>query len=570
MRHTRIVCTLGPSSQSSGKIKDMILAGMDVARLNFSHNTHEWHGKMIKKIRSVSRRLKKPVAILQDLCGPKIRLGNFNPPKLHLKEGQDIILTSDAADGCAGVFPVSYPRLAEDVKAGDRIMLADGLIELNVEYVKGKEVFCKVKNGGEIRPFKGVNLPGVKLGIPAFTDKDRDDLKYGISQGVDMVALSFVRSAGDLKQIKDAIKEMGGTQPVIAKLEKSEVLENLDEIMDLADAIMVARGDLGAEIPIEKVPEVQKMLISTARRLGKPVITATQMLESMTRNPRPTRAEVTDVANAVLDGTDAVMLSEESASGKYPVEAVKMMAKVATEAEQIFPYDRIRDNEECGSALEVISLSTCLMADNLKASAILAVTASGRTARALSSFRPRAPILAFTDSEEAQRRLMISWGVSPLLTKKSRKTISLLEEITRKAVKWGLSPGELVLITAGFPVEMGGSTDTIKIQVLGRITLRGDAAGPCKFVSGVLWDGTGEPPKEGGILLVGRLEEKHIPVLKKAAGVVTEHGHYGSETGKMLSDLDMPAVAGVAGALSKLKPGMRAALDSGRGLVSIE
>ncbi|MCD6309934.1 MAG: pyruvate kinase [Candidatus Eremiobacteraeota bacterium] len=570
MKRTKIVCTIGPVSQGPGKLRDMIKAGMDVARLNFSHGTHEWHGKIIRRIRSAGKRLRKPLAIIQDLSGPKIRLGDFSPRRIRLKEGQILILTSESIFGNQQRISVSYPGLGKDVKPGDRILLADALVELRVEKVKDPDVYCRVMNGGEIRPHKGVNLPGVELGIPAFTEKDYLDLAFGIKHGVDLIAQSFVRSADDVRQVKKAIDDMGGDQPVIAKLEKFEVLENLNEILEVADGIMVARGDLGAEIPIEQVPEVQKMLISACRTLGKPVITATQMLESMTKCPRPTRAEVTDVANAILDGTDAVMLSEESASGKYPVEAVEMMTKIAVEAEQLIPYTEVWDLKPCGSALEVISHATCEMSESLQASAILAVTASGRTARMLSRFRPRAPILAFTDSEESQRRMMLSWGVFPILTKKSRKTISLLEDMTEKALEWGLSVDDLVLITAGFPVEMGGSTDTVKLQVLGKITLRGSGAGPARIVKGKIWTGKGEPPSEGGILLLDRFKSEHIPLLKKSVGVITEYGHAGSYTAYILRKNKIPSVLGVAGSLDLLKPGQALTLDSGRGLVSVE
>ena len=406
MRRTKIVCTIGPASRSPEALRQLLEAGMDVARLNFSHGSHDQHAEVIGHLRTIGQEMGRPVALLQDLSGPKVRVGNIAAPEgVTLTTGEEVTLTLDDAPGTEGVINLPVPEIFEAAVPATHLMLDDGLLELRVLANRGDTLRCRVIVGGVLTSHKGVNMPGVTLPIAAVTDKDLDDLRFGIAQKVDYVAASFVRSARDIAVLRGVCEAARAKIPLIAKIEKHEAVSNIDEIMAVVDGIMVARGDLGVEVPIDEVPVIQKMLIAKANRVGKPVITATQMLDSMIRNPRPTRAEVTDVANAIYDGTDAVMLSGETAMGAYPFDAVRMMSKIALHTEAALDYDKILDEkarqaDEAGpSTTQAIGKATCTIARDLGAAAILTATASGRTAQVVSRFRPRAPIIAATNLE---------------------------------------------------------------------------------------------------------------------------------------------------------------------------
>ncbi len=465
MRRTKIVCTIGPASSSPEVLRQLIRAGMNVARLNFSHGTHEEHARVIVQIREIAAELGAPVAIMQDLQGPKIRLGKFRGGHVQLLQGAEFALTTRPVEGTVEIASTTYDRLPQDVKPGDRILLVDGLIELTVLQVTGDTVRCRVISGGDIGDHRGINLPGVAVSASSITDKDRDDLWFGISQGVDAVAVSFIRGPEDVLDVKELINEMGGGDlPVVAKLEKPEAVERLDAILDVADGVMVARGDLGVELPLEEVPLVQKAIIRKARKRALPVITATQMLESMVGSPRPTRAEASDVANAILDGTDAVMLSAETAVGKYPVETVQVMARIAVQAETAMP-DLAATSERASTFPEVISEAACRAAGEMKARAIVAFTQSGSTARLLSKYRPAAPVFAFSPSEVVRRRLNLHWGVMPKTIRAVQNTDELVGEIELLLLRDGtVHVGDALVIVAGAPLFVRGATNMIQLH----------------------------------------------------------------------------------------------------------
>jgi len=448
----------------------LIRAGMNVARLNFSHGTPAEHGEVIADIRRIAAQLDRPVAILQDLAGPKIRIGEIAAGSIMLESGTVFTLTNRPVRGDEREVSMTYPDLPRDVQPGDTLLLSDGALELEVLETTEQDIKCRVIVGGPLSPRKGINLPTRSIKAPSLTEKDRGDLAFGIQQGVDYVALSFVRTAADVLEAKQLMKERGSAIPMVAKIEKHEALKHIDDIVQVVDGIMVARGDLGVETPLEKVPLVQKMLIERSNRAGKPVITATQMLRSMVDNPRPTRAEVTDVANAILDGSDAVMLSEETAVGKYPVEAVKMMIRIAEDAESGFPFDawgqRFETSRE--KALpEAVSHAACKLAEEINAAAIIAFTQSGRTAQLVAKYRPGRPILAPTPLEETYRRLALIWGVAPILSEDMKTTDEMIDKTLAATVKLGLVPrGHKVVIIAGAPVGVPGTTNLIKAEVL--------------------------------------------------------------------------------------------------------
>ncbi|MDR4505057.1 MAG: pyruvate kinase [Candidatus Scalindua sp.] len=470
MRRTKIVCTIGPASDSSDLIERLIDAGMNVARLNFSHGTHTYHGDTIKRIRSVSEKKGVPIAVLQDLAGPKIRVGKFEKDSICLEVGQIFTLTNEAVPGDENRVFVSYAKLTEEVKVNDRILLADGSIELRVVKTDTRNVTCIVQVGGQLSSNKGINLPGSSLSVQAFTDKDRKDLEFGLELGVDYVAMSFVRRKEDIFHIEEALKELNLQVPIIAKIEKYEALQKIDEIIDIVDGIMVARGDLAVETALERVPIVQKMLIKKSNRARKPVITATQMLKSMVESPRPTRAEANDVANAVLDGTDAVMLSEETTVGKYPVESVRIMARIieATESSRVLKRQHYPPDEgKPDSIVSAVSHATSDIARDLKAAAIITPTQSGSTACMVSSYRPDQPIIALSTDHQILKRLNLVWGVYPMLSDRYYNTEEMIEQAKEKALKSGfVKTGDLIVITAGFPIGPAGTTNLIKVEIV--------------------------------------------------------------------------------------------------------
>jgi len=463
---TKIVCTIGPSCDTPERIKTLIEKGMNVARLNFSHGSHDEHLDKIKTIRKVSEEMGRSIAILQDLCGPKIRVGKVKDPGIQLKAHERLILTSEDILGEGNRVGVSYKPLPTEVKVGDIILLADGMMELVVTKTEGSEIECDVIIGGTLTSNKGINLPSGTIKAPSLTEKDRVDLAFGIEQSVDYIALSFVRSAVDILELKDIINKAGKNIPVVAKIEKHEAITNIDDILDATDALMVARGDLGVEIPLEKVPGLQKMLVRKANEKGKPVIVATQMLRSMVDSPRPTRAEANDVANAVLDGADAVMLSEETASGRYPFEAVEYMAKIARSAEIEYPHPRHLKLKNIDSTIsQSVAYASCVLAEHLDASAIVASTKSGFTAKQISRFRPRSGIVALSPDKEALRRLSLYWGCFPGHVAVHKNTDDMIENVAESAIETGwVKKGDLIVITAGHPVWVEGTTNMMKVK----------------------------------------------------------------------------------------------------------
>jgi len=467
-RSAKIVCTLGPASNSSEMIEKLMRAGMDVARLNFSHGVHEDHARTIKRLREASARLTKPIGILADLQGPKIRTGLLqNNQPVQLVTGQRFTISIRDLVGTSAGVSTTYKRMARDVSRGDRILLGDGLIELHVLSTNSTEVLTKVVNGGMLGEHKGINLPGVKLKIPAVTPKDHADLVFALEQGANYVAVSFVRSAKDVQQAKKAISAQGHDVPVIAKLEKPEAIDNLDEILRISDAVMVARGDLGVEMSPEKVPVVQKQIIARACEARRPVITATQMLESMTQNPRPTRAEASDVANAVFDGSDALMLSAETASGAYPLEAVQMMDRIIREAEANNAHV-LRPSPAQFNIAETASELICHASEELHMKVIAVFTETGFTARLVSKHRPRRPIIAFSTIQETRRRLSLNWGVVPRTIGKVTDIEELIRVAEKRLLEEGLvERGDVVGIVAGTPLFVGGTTNFMKFLVIG-------------------------------------------------------------------------------------------------------
>ncbi len=468
-RKTKIVCTIGPASESPQILEALIQAGMNVARLNFSHGTHEEHLRKIKTIRQIADRLRQPVAILQDLSGPKIRVGKVREGGVELRRGEDFFLTKQERVGDEKGAFVNYPPLPDEVRPGDTILLSDGTIELRVLKSDGQRIQCRVMIGGMLTSHKGVNFPTRSILASAFTEKDQRDLLFGIQHGVDLIGLSYVKEAADIGEVKRFLEKESAHIPVIAKIERKEALEHIDGILGASDGIMVARGDLGVETPLEKIPNVQKMLIRKANALGKPVITATQMLRSMVDHTQPTRAEVTDVVNAIYDGTDAIMLSEETASGQFPVEAFQMMAKIAQSAEEEFPHSLFlgRKTDDGMNVQRAITRAASQLAEEVGAKVIVTPTESGSTARWVSKLRPCQPILALSRHISTVRELNLCWGVYPALVPDWKDTDEMLERSKRIPQELGMaSIGEKIVIIAGVPISVPGTTNLIKVEIV--------------------------------------------------------------------------------------------------------
>ncbi len=467
MNQTKTVCTIGPASNSENILREMIIKGMDVARLNFSHGTSEEHAEVFHLIRNLSNQMQKPVAVLQDLAGPKVRVGDIPSPGVHLRNGARFVLTTSLVIGSEEKVSVTYAELPKVVEPGDPILLADGTIELEVEDIKKEEIRCRVITGDILTSHKGLNLPTRSLDIPALTEKDKHDMQFGLELGVDFIALSFVRNQQDIMEAKSIIEKHHHQIPVIAKIEKHEAVNNIDDILEAADGIMVARGDLGVDIPLENVPIVQKDVIKKSNLQGKPVITATQMLRSMTESPRPTRAEATDVANAVLDGTDAVMLSEETAVGNYPVRAVEFMQRIIRSAESHYPHNLFLDQRPTKDVSLSVAYASCHMADQLNAAAIIARTQTGQTAGYISRYRPRQNIIALSPAAETVRRLCLSWGVNPFEAPNPGGADDMIEQAAESALHTELvTKGQIVIITSGHPVGRPGSTNMVRVKKL--------------------------------------------------------------------------------------------------------
>jgi len=575
MRRTKIVCTIGPASEKVETLKQMMLAGMNVARLNFSHGTHEDNGRRIAAVRQAAGEVGKNIAIMLDTKGPEIRLKTFANPPVTLEQGQRFTLTTRDVVGDKTIVSVTYMDLPRDVRPGSRIAVADGLIMLEVESVEEQDVHCRVVNGGQLSNQKGVNLPGVNVNLPSITDKDIADIKFGIEQGVDFIAASFIRKASDVIAIRQILEQEGANIDIIAKIESRQGVDNLAEIVNVADGIMVARGDLGVEIPAEEVPVLQKTMIAMCNKAGKPVITATQMLESMTQNPRPTRAEASDVANAIFDGSDAIMLSGETAAGKYPVQAVETMARIAQRAELAVNFDYLlepRCADLTKTVTDGISHAVCTIASELGVSAIITATASGHTARMITKYRPKVPVVAVTPRPKVLRKLALTWGVEPLLIGDLTSTDEMISASVEAALSAGLiSAGDLVVITAGVPVGVHGTTNMMKVHTVGTVLARGTGIGQravtgkariCRTLPEAL-----EKVQPGDILITQATDRDLIPAMEKAAAIITEEGGLTSHAAIVGLEFGIPVIVGVQHATDVLPDGEIITVDGNRGLI---
>lgn len=574
MRKTKIVCTIGPASESIEQLVSLIEAGMNVARLNFSHGNFEEHALRIKRVREAEQLTGKKVAILLDTKGPEIRTGDLEGGQADLKVGDELIISMTEVIGNNKKISVTYPGLVHDVRRGGKILLDDGLIGLEVIDTSENEIITKVLNSGTLKNKKGVNVPNVSVNLPGITEKDAADIKFGIEQGIDFIAASFVRRAADVLEIRELLERHDGADiHIIPKIENQEGIDNINEILDVSDGLMVARGDLGVEIPAEEVPLVQKELIKKCNLAAKPVITATQMLDSMQRNPRPTRAEASDVANAIFDGTDAIMLSGETAAGDYPVESVQTMNTIARRTEQALSYDAMLKNntkDENVSITSAIGQSVVHSASKLSAAAILSATESGYTARVVSKYRPKASIIAVTSNERMVRKLNLVWGVEPLLGEHARSTDEMLESTIDTAMQSGsIKQGDLVVITAGVPVGETGTTNIMKVHVIGEVVARGQGIGQRTAVGKVVVARTAaeanEKMREGSILVTFSTDRDMIPAFEKAAAVITEEGGLTSHAAVVGLNLSTPVIVGVEGALDLFKDGEELTIDSARG-----
>lgn len=576
MRRTKIVCTIGPASDSLEVVKKLLIAGMNVARLNFSHGTREEHERRISIIRRAAAETGKNLAIMLDTKGPDIRLGCFKEEPVKLEQGDQVILTTDDILGDRQRIPVNYPGLPGDVRPGDTILLADGLIALTVLSVNGPDVLCQAENEGELTNRKGVNIPGVVVNLPAVTEKDVQDIKFGIEQRLDLLAASFVRKASDVLAIRQILENAAYEMDIIAKIENREAVNNLDEIIKVSDGIMVARGDLGVEIPAEEVPLVQKAIIERCNRAGKPVVTATQMLESMIHNPRPTRAEASDVANAIFDGTDAIMLSGETAAGKYPVDSVETMARIAQRAEAALGYEEMLGKKRTvtpqRTVTDAISYATCATAQDLGAAAIITSTESGHTAKMVSKYRPRAPIIAVTPHARVMRKLSLSWGVHPLLASLKNNTDEMIATSIEVSLNAGLiKGGDLVVITAGVPVGVHGTTNLIRVHTVGDILAKGIGIGHRAVTGAVRVANTVrealEKVKAGDILVTPATDIEFIPAMQKAGAVITEVSGLTSHAAIVCLEFGIPVIVGVEAATAILPDGETITVDGQRGLI---
>ena len=528
MRKTKIVCTLGPATNDVEIMKQLIQNGMDAARINFSHGTYETHAETIAKLKQAREELNAPIPLILDTKGPEIRVKTFKEDKVRLEEDATFTLTTREVEGDMNIVSVTYADLPKDVHRGSRILIDDGLIELKVEDITETDVVCKVVNGGVVKSRKGVNLPGVEVNLPSLMEKDIEDLKFGVENGFDIVAASFIRSAEDVLKIRRVLEENGGQMHIISKIENQQGVENIDKILEASDGIMVARGDLGVEIPPEEVPLVQKILIAKANRIGKPVITATQMLESMVHSPRPTRAEANDVANAIFDGSDAIMLSGETAAGAYPLEAVATMARIALKAESAVDYAAKLANTTEPARVNItnaISMAACATAAELKTAAITTVTKSGFTARMISRYRPACPLIASTSDETVWRQMNLIWGCKPMLYTGELPRGGVFDTALEIAVKSGLlKNGDTVVSALGMPLGFSGATNTLRVDIVGDVLCKGKGVGT-KRATGTARvitarDGVERTFHQGDILVTTATDSSFMPYIRKAAAIV--------------------------------------------------
>ena len=577
LKKTKIVCTIGPSSEKPEILEELIKNGMNVARLNFSHGTHEEHLEKIKTIRKVRRKLNVPVAIMLDTKGPEIRTGNFDVDEVYLKPNDTFTLTTRDIIGNANIVSVSYKGLPNDVEVGSIIYIDDGLVQLEVTEIKdGTEVVCKALNNGILSNHKGVNLPGSKTNLPSITPKDVDDIKFGIENDIDFIAASFVRKKEDVYDIRRVLEDHGGENiKIISKIESQEGVDNLDEIIEASDGIMVARGDLGVEIKTELIPIVQKQIIRKVNMASKPVITATQMLDSMIRNPRPTRAETTDVANAIIDGTDCVMLSGETAGGKYPVEAVNTMRNICITTELSDDFNKNvyeTDISTINNITNAIAKNTCDIAKELDAKAIISCTSSGNTSRVLSKFKPKTNIVAATITEKVARQLSVVWGVYPVVIQEAKETDELIERAIFAAINEKyVNEGDLTVVTAGIPLGISGNSNLIKVHVIGDIITSGTGIGTKSVAGKVCLASTKkelEEKFEEGDIIVAKFTDSDITeFIEKASALVTEEAGLTSHTAISAVHFGIPAVVGAFNIRNLVKNGEIITVDPIGGVI---
>ncbi|WP_151409035.1 pyruvate kinase [Anaerococcus sp. Marseille-P9784] len=577
LKKTKIVCTIGPSSEKPEILEELIKNGMNVARLNFSHGTHEEHLEKIKTIRKVRRKLNVPVAIMLDTKGPEIRTGNFDVDEVYLKPNDTFTLTTRDIIGNSNIVSVSYKGLPNDVEVGSIIYIDDGLVQLKVTEIKdGTEVICKALNNGILSNHKGVNLPGSKTNLPSITPKDVDDIKFGIENDIDFIAASFVRKKEDVYDIRRVLEDHGGENiKIISKIESQEGVDNLDEIIEASDGIMVARGDLGVEIKTELIPIVQKQIIRKVNMASKPVITATQMLDSMIRNPRPTRAETTDVANAIIDGTDCVMLSGETAGGKYPVEAVNTMRNICITTELSDDFNKNvyeTDISTLNNITNAIAKNTCDIAKELDAKAIISCTSSGNTSRVLSKFKPKTNIVAATTTERVARQLSVVWGVYPVVIQEAKETDELIERAIFAAINGKyVNEGDLTVVTAGIPLGISGNSNLIKVHVIGDIITSGTGIGTKSVAGKVCLASTKkelEEKFEEGDIIVAKFTDSDITeFIEKASALVTEEGGLTSHTAISAVHFGIPAVVGAFNIRNLVKNGEIITVDPIGGVI---
>ena len=576
MRKTKIVCTLGPSTDREGILREMIQAGMNVARFNFSHGTHAEHKVRLDALKALREELDAPVAAMLDTKGPEVRLKDFAGGRVHLTAGQEFTLTTVQVEGDAHRCSITYGELPGDVKAGDTILLDDVLVRLTVLETSETEIRCRVENDGDMKNHKGVNVPGVRLNMPYMSQQDRDDLLFGAEQGFDYVAASFVRSAADVRELRHVLDKAGSRMRIIAKIENQEGVSNLPEILDAADGIMVARGDMGVEIDFAEIPLIQKNMIARCVACGKPVITATQMLDSMMENPRPTRAEITDVANAIYDGTSAIMLSGETAAGRYPVESVKTMDAIARRTESDINHVKRMAQMAGGrnrlSVAAATAHAACTTAQEIGADAILTVSQRGTTARLVSRFHPGTPIIACLLDQQVRRQMALYWGVEPIMMPYASSTDELVDFAVQAAAQAGVvHEGDLVVVTAGVPVGVAGTTNMIRIQQVGGALVNAVGIGE-KKASGPLCicrstDEVAEKFRPGDVLVVPYTTNKLLPYIRQAAAVITEEASVECHTATIGLALDKPVIVGAAGAVQRLTDGTMVTVDCARGLV---
>ena len=577
MRKTKIICTLGPSTDKGDVLHDLIANGMNVARFNFSHGSYEEHGGRLAKLKALREELGKPVAALLDTKGPEIRLKEFKNGVEMLEAGQTFTLTTREVEGTKEICSVTYKDLPQDVQPGGTIMLDDGLIMLRIEQVTDTDIICTVLNSGKIKTKKGVNVPGVHLSMPYLSQKDREDIIFGVQNGFDFIAASFVRTAQDVYDIRNLLNEYDSNIRIIAKIENREGVNNIDSILSAADAVMVARGDLGVEIDFTELPGIQKSVIDRSFSFGKPIVTATQMLDSMMVNPRPTRAEISDVANAIYDGTSAIMLSGETAAGDYPVEALKTMSAIAERTENEEHYRPQRHAEIQISVSDATAHAACLTAKDVNAAAIVTVSESGNTARLLSKYRPKQPIIACVMDEQVQRQLSLSWGITSLLMGPAHSTDELIEMSTALAEKNGyLHNGELTVVTAGVPVGVSGTTNMIKIHMVGNCLATGVGVGRGKTD---LVSASGKACvcrtleevkakfRPGMVLVVPSTTNEMLSYVRDAAALVVEEPGLNSHAAIVGNSLLKPTIVGAAGACSHIRDGLDIAVDCAHGSV---